>query len=148
MCRVCTCNRTPHMPKPACSTWVLIPIGVISLSFEPAFACRHMCHSFYNNTWIWIVLTQQFTLLTSVLNTEWNRPALRLVSLLNNSVNKSPWTAEISLQLSFHQFLCFLNHGMLDDLFVWDEIGRHFDICYNVHNFDGHKQKLDRLCSF
>ena len=37
---------------------------------------------------------------------------------------------------------------MLDDLFVWDRIGKHFDMCYNVHNFNDHKQNLDRLCSF
>ena len=38
--------------------------------------------------------------------------------------------------------------GMLDDLFVWNGMGRHFDMYYSVHNFDGHKQKRDRSCSF
>ena len=37
---------------------------------------------------------------------------------------------------------------MLDDLFVWEGIGRNFDIYYSMPNFDGHQQKLDRSCSF
>ena len=37
---------------------------------------------------------------------------------------------------------------MLDDLFVWEGIGRHFDMYYSMPNFDGHQQKLDRSCSF
>ena len=40
------------------------------------------------------MLNQQFTAAISVLNPERNGPAVLLVSLLNNSVNKSTWIAE------------------------------------------------------
>ena len=47
-----------------------------------------------------------------------------------------------------HWFLWFSNPGKLDVLFLWDEIGKHFDMYYNEHNFDGHKQMQGRSFFF
>ena len=82
------------------------------------------------------------------MNPEQNGSAVLLISLLNNSVNKSLWIAETFSRVYFHQFIWFLNHGMLDYLFFQDGIDRHSDMYYNVNRFDGHKQKLDRSLSF
>ena len=81
-----------------------------------------------------------------VLNPEQNGPAVPLVSLLNNSVNKSPWIAENISPVMLPTIHFVLNHGMLGDLYVRDGIGRFFDIYYSVHSCDDHKQKLDRSC--
>ena len=56
---------------------------------------------------------------------------------------------QIAMDLWKQQFLSSYTStnsfgGMLDDLFVWNGIGRHFGMYYSVHNFDGHKQELDR----
>ena len=83
-----------------------------------------------------------------ILNPEQKGPAVPLVSLLNNYVNKSPWIAENVSPVMLPTIHFVLNHGMLGDLYVRGEIGRFFDICYSVHNSNGHKQKLDRLCFF
>ena len=129
-----------------CSTWILIPCGVSSWCFEPVFMCRHLCNFFLNSVWIWIVLTQQFTASIFALNPEGNGPAVHLVSLSNNFVNKSSWIAENVCPVILPPIP--LLFWMIYDLFTWDGIGGHFDMYYSVHNFDGHKQKLDRPCSF
>ena len=54
----------------------------------------------------------------SVLNTERNGPAVLLVSLLNNSVNKSPWIAENFSPFILPPIPLAFKHEMLDDLFV------------------------------
>ena len=59
-----------------------------------------------------------------VLNPEQNGPAVPLVSLLNNSVNKSPWIAENISPVMLPTIHFVLNHGMLGDLYVRDGIGR------------------------
>ena len=83
-----------------------------------------------------------------VLNPEQKGPAVPLVSLLNNYVNKSPWIAENVSPVMLPTIHFVLNHGMLGHLYVRGEIGRSFDIYYSVHNSNDHKQKLDRLCFF
>ena len=103
-----------------CSTWILIPRGVISLCF---------CNSFLHNVWIWIVLTQQFTASMSVLNPERNGAAVLLLSLLNNYVNKSPWTAEHFSPVILPPIpLVFKSWNAGWYLFIRDGIGRNFDV--------------------
>ena len=61
---------------------------------------------------------------------------------------RASWNVENFSPVILPPIPLVFNYGMLDDLFVWDWIGRHFDMYHSMHNFDGHKDKLDRSCFY
>ena len=91
---------------------------------------------------IWIVLTQVFT--DSILARKPQRkgPEVLFVSLLKNSVTRSPWIAEKASPVKLAPNL--FSFSSLNSLIVSSRVA----MLHNVNNFDGPMQKNSRLIYF
>ena len=91
------------------------PHGLDAISFPQVSILYASMMCYTSLLWIWMVLTHVFTPSIFVLKPPRNGPPAPFVSLLNNSVTRSPWIEENASPLIYwHQIHFLVNHEMQD----------------------------------